>query len=128
MATYQISYKHCDHVSHAHGLTASQAKYRHFLRVGDCFDGFGAFVKTIKSVRKVPHISGAYEFIKRQYGVDFEVGQYVQIVGEGTATGMIGEVIHPSGEGAYVSVLLDGDTCLFHPMSLIETKQAGGAS
>jgi hypothetical protein len=118
MATYQISYHWHDEVSHAYGKTAGQAKYNHYMHVGDCFDSFKDFLKTIKSVRKVPDLIGAYDFIERQYGVKFEVGQAVIIIGEGIATGEVGEVIHPIGQGSYVSVLLGGERCLFHPMSL----------
>ena len=125
MATYEITYRHCDEVSYSHGLTASQARYRHWGQVGDCFDSFKDFLCTIKSVRKVPHVAGAYDFITRQYGTAFNVGDIVTITGEGSATGKVGEVIHPNGQGAYVSVLLDGDTCLFHPMSLIVNNSEG---
>jgi hypothetical protein len=125
MATYEISYYGDDLTSYAHGLTASQAKYNHYCAVGDCFDDFKSFITNVKSVRKVSHVKGAYDFIERQYGVEFNVGDNVEIVGEGSATGKVGEVIHPSGHGAYVNVLLDGKQCLFHPMSLTTQPRKG---
>lgn len=118
MNTYEISYHDTDQTSKASGLTAGQAKYSHFGIVGDCFENFRDFLMCVKSVCKVAHISGSYDYIERQYGKVFQVGERVVIVGEGSATGKIGEVIHPSGNGAYVHVFLDGHKCLFHPMSL----------
>ena len=118
MPTYEITYTEGMGTSHAHGLTPSQARYNKWLDLDGCFETFRDFLMCIKSVRKVPAPSGAYDFIERQYGKRFLVGQMVSIVDLEGGNEERGEVVYPlGGNGSYVSILLDGSkhVGLFHP-------------
>lgn len=122
MPTYDVRYKFGDDVpSYVHGETRSKAKYNKYLDVADCFESFKEFVAAIKSVRKVAAPDNAYDFIERQYGSRFFVGQRVVVKDGDNSETESGTVVFPSGgNGSYVSVMLDdrGHVGLFHPMSL----------
>lgn len=125
MPTYEVQYRD-GHSSMVHGNTRSQAKYNKFIDVADCFESFVDFLKFVRSVRKVQPPASTYDFIERQYGMRFSVGQRVDITGEGVDT-KSGEVIYPlCGNGAYVSVHVDGRDVagLFHPMSLTSSRSS----
>ena len=121
MPTFEISYHDYNHVSHVHGATRGAAKYSKFLDLDGAVETFRDFQRMVKSVRKVGPQANAYDYIERQYGRKFRVGEIVTVTGEGAEIeGRSVEVVHPQSSGCYVNVLLDGAVALMHPMSLTQ--------
>lgn len=119
MPTYEIQYRESDHVSLTYGKTPSAAKYSKFLDLDGAFSTFKDFLAAVKSVRKVGPRANAYDHIKRQYGMTFQVGDMCSVTGEGPEIeGKQVEVVHPCSSGSYVNALMEGNVYLFHPMSL----------
>ena len=61
-----------------------------------------------------------YDYVRRNYGVDVQLGQRVRLKDEGAASGREGEVVYPGTSTAHIHILLDGElrTSRVHPLNI----------
>lgn len=101
----------------------AKARIESFQSYRECRHGvrFRDFIKLCRVVVCDPPADDGYDYVRRNYGVDPKIGQWVTLKNEGPSSGKGGVVTYPGLSTASVHVAMDGDdfTVRVHPMNVV---------
>lgn len=100
----------------------SKARYHSFGSYREHYNGetFSNFMRRCRVTVCPTPANDGYDYVRRNYGVDPQVGQRASLINEGPSTGQAGVVIYPGPSTASVHVVIDGRDfpVRVHPMNV----------
>lgn len=103
-------------------LSPAQARmeaWQCFTHAYECT--FKDFLKISRVHRCSVPTDDGYSYVRRQYGVDPQIGARVRLINEGPSTGLEGEIVLPgASSSAHVHVVIDGrkHAVCVHPLNI----------